>query len=84
MALLFIVSLTSIVNFLEESEFLYDESDKSCFVYFQCFFFLLCPLLLDFLYLLSSNESDSLDDESDYDGSDYRYSGICAFPLRLD
>ena len=38
-------------------------------------------LLLDFLYLLSSDESDSLDDESDNDASDFLYVGMCTFPF---
>ena len=46
--------------------------------------FLLCPLLLDLLYLLSSDESDLLDDESDNDGSDSGSAGTCTFPFRFD
>ena len=41
-------------------------------------------LLLDFLYWLSSDESDLLDDESDNDGSDSGSSGAFSFPLRFD
>ena len=50
----------------------------------DAFFFLLCPLFLDFLNLLSSEESDSLDDESDGDVSDSSSSGTRALPLRFD
>ena len=41
-------------------------------------------LLLYFLHLLSSDESDSLDDKSDNYGSDSWSSGICTFPFRFD
>ena len=41
-------------------------------------------LILDLLYLLSSDKSDLLDDESDNDGSDYGSSGTCAFPFCFD
>ena len=37
-------------------------------------------LILDLLYLLSSDESDSLDDESSDDESDSRYSSTYSFP----
>ena len=50
-------------------------------------FFLLHPLLFDFLYLLSLDQSDLLDDESDNDGYDSGSSGtysFCAFSLRFD
>ena len=46
---------------------------------FQCFFFLLRPLLLNFLYFLPLDESDPLNDESDDDGSNSGSSGTCAF-----
>ena len=36
-------------------------------------------MLLDFLYLLSSDESYLLDDESEYDGYDSRSSGTYSF-----
>ena len=42
------------------------------------------PLILDLLYLLSLDESDLLDDESDDDWSDYRSSFMCAFYSRFD
>ena len=35
------------------------------------------------MYLLSSDESDSLDDEYDNDESDFGSSGTCYFPLRF-
>ena len=41
-------------------------------------------LLLDFLYLLSSEKSYSPDDYSENDGSDSRSSGTCSFSLRFD
>ena len=66
---------------LEKSEFLDDDSDKSCFVCLRCLLFLSHPLLLDLLYLLSSDKSDLLDDETGNYGSD---SGplVCAlFPF---
>ena len=47
-------------------------------------FLLLCRLIFDFLYSLSSDESDLLGDESDKLGSDSVSSGIysvCAFSL---
>ena len=37
---------------------------------FRSLIFLSSPLLLDFLHLLSLDESDLLDDESDYNGSE--------------
>ena len=40
-----------------------------------------CPLLLDFLYLLSSEKSGLLNDESDNNWSDSRSYGTCDFPL---
>ena len=60
-----------------------DESDKSCFI---CFghYFLSRLLILDFLYLMSSDKSDSLDDESDNDGSDSGSSSRCYFPLNFE
>ena len=42
------------------------------------------PLLLDLLYLLSLDESDLPNDESDDDGSDSGSSGMCAFSFRFD
>ena len=71
----------------DKSELLEGESDESCFLCFRCFSLLSRCLLFDFLYFLSSDESDSLDDESDDDGSDFRYSGtnyFCAFYLHFD
>ena len=50
-------------------------------------FLLLCHLLFDLLYLLSSDESDYLDDESDDDGSDSGSSSTYSFhdfSLRFD
>ena len=84
MALLFIASLTFIVTFLDELDLLDDESDASCFMCFRRFFFLLHSLLLDLIYLLSLDESDSLYDESDDDGSDSGSSGTCYFLLCFD
>ena len=69
---------------MDKSESLDKESDDSCFLNFQLFLLLSRPLLLDFLYLLSLEESDLLDDESENDGSDSGYSGTCAFPLSFD
>ena len=43
--------------------------------------FLSCPLFSDLLYLLSSDESYFLDDESEDDGSDSGASGTCDFPF---
>ena len=42
--------------------------------------FLFCHLLFDFIYLLSSDESDPINDESDDDGSDSGSSGTYYFP----
>ena len=64
-----------------------DESDKSCFLRFRCFLFLSRRLLFDFLYLLSSDESDLLDDESGELRSHSRSSDtyyFCIFSLRLE
>ena len=38
-------------------------------------------LLLDLLHFLSSDESDSLGDESDDDGSESGSAGMCTFPF---
>ena len=46
--------------------------------------FLLCLLISDFLYLMSSYKSYSLNDESDDDGSDSRSAGTCALPFCFD
>ena len=54
---------------------------------FRCFLFLLCSLIFYFLYLLSSEKSESLDDDSDDDGFDSGSSGtysFCAFSLRFE
>ena len=56
-----------------------DESDKSCFVNFRRFLFLLRLLLLDFLFVLSLGKSDLLDHDSDDDGSDSGSSGTYSF-----
>ena len=48
------------------------------------FFLLLHPLLSDLLYLLSSDESDFFNDESDDDGSESGSAGTCAFPFCSD
>ena len=56
-----------------------DDSGDSCFVCFQCFLFLSRHLLFDFLYLLSEDESDSLNDESDKIGYDSGSSGVYSF-----
>ena len=51
------------------------------------FFLLSRCLIFDLLYLLSSDESYSLDDESDELGSDSGYSGtyyVCAFYLHFE
>ena len=50
---------------------------------FRNFFFLSHPLILDLLYFLSSDKLESLDDESDNDGSYSGSSRTCAFPLRF-
>ena len=53
---------------------------------FRCFFLLSRRLLLDFLYLLSSDKSYSLDDGSDKLGSESGSSGtysFCAFYFRF-
>ena len=84
MYLLLIALLTFMVTFFGKSDSLDDESDKSCFVHFQRFLFLLLPLNLDFLYLLSSNESDLLDNEYDNDGYGSGSSGTCFFKLNFD
>ena len=57
------------------------------FVRFRCFFFLSHCLPFDWMYLLSSDESDSLDDESEDDGYDSGSSCtyfFYAFSLRFD
>ena len=41
-------------------------------------------LLLYFLQFLSSEESDSLDYESDDDASESRSTGMCTFPFRFE
>ena len=44
-------------------------------------------MIFDFLYLLSSDESDFLNDESDSDGYNSKSSGtyyFCAFSLRFE
>ena len=41
-------------------------------------------MFLDFLYSLSSDKSDSLDDEPDDNGSDSGSSCTCSFPLYFD
>ena len=51
------------------------------------FSFLSRLLILDLLYLLSSDQSYLFDDESDNDGSESGSSGMCSFPdfsLRFD
>ena len=48
-------------------------------MHFRCFLFLSCSLLFDFLYLLSSEESDSLNYGSDELGSDSRSSVTYSF-----
>ena len=56
----------------------------------DAFYFYRVSFFLNFLYLLSLDKSDSLDDESDNDGSDSRSSGtysstnfICVFKILL-
>ena len=64
-----------------------DSSEKSdskepCLLSFQYIFFLLRLLLFDLMYLMSSDESDLIDDDSDFDGSDSGSSGryyFCTF-----
>ena len=46
------------------------------------FYFLSRLLLLYLMFLLSSDRSNSLDDESDNDWSESRSSGTCSVPLR--
>ena len=67
----------------DESESFDEESEESCFVCFWRFFIWSHPFLLDLLYLLSLDESYSLNDKSDNDGSDYGSSGTCAFTFRF-
>ena len=57
---------------------------KFLFRTFLTLFFKSRLLLLDVLYLLSSDELDSLDDESDDDESESGYSGTCYFLLRFN
>ena len=60
------------------------DSEESYFVCFWNFLFLSRPLLLYLLYLLSSDKSDSLDDEYDDDGSDSGSYVTCNFTFRFD
>ena len=46
---------------------------------FQCYLFLSHLFLLDLLYFLSSDESDLLNDDSDYVGSYYGSSSTYSF-----
>ena len=69
---------------MEKLEPLDDKYDKPCLVCFLISFFLPHPLLLCFLYLLSSDKSDSLDYKYDDDGYDSESSGTCVFPLYFD
>ena len=69
---------------LDKSKSLDNDSDESCFLYFQCFFFLSRSLLLDFLCFLSSDKLDFLDDASNDDGSDSGSYDTCAFPFSFD
>ena len=68
----------------KELEALDYKSDDYCLMRFRRFSFLLRPLLLDFIYLMSSDESYLLDDESEYDGYNSRSSGTCPFPFHFD
>ena len=67
----------------DDLECLVDESDESCFVRFCCFLF----ISRLFIYFLSLDESDLLDDESDgpryYSGSSGTYL-FRAFSLRFN
>ena len=69
---------------MDESESLDYESDKSCFFGFQRFLFLSRFFLFDLLELVSFNELDSFDGESDDDGSGSGSAGTCAFPVCSD
>ena len=54
---------------------------------FSCIYdvlLLLRPLVLDLLYFMSSDESDSINDDYEDDGYDSRSSGICAFPSSFE
>ena len=64
MALLIFVFLTSIVTFVGKIIISRKISRWVLFHAFPKLLFLSHPLLLDFLYFLSSDKSDSLDDES--------------------
>ena len=61
-----------------------DESDESYFFRFRHLFFLSRLLLLDFLYFLSSDESDLFNDESNDDWYESSSSGAFSFPFHFD
>ena len=54
------------------------------FIVFPTIFILLCFFLLGLLFLLSFDESDSLNDEPEDYGSDSVSVGTCAFPFRFE
>ena len=56
-----------------------DESEESCLLWSQRFFFVSNFLLLNVLQFLSMEKSDSLDDESVKGGSYSGSAGTCAF-----
>ena len=63
----------------EESESLGYKSDQSFFLFFRIFSFVSRFFILDLLYFLSFDESDSLDDEADDDISESGSTGTSDF-----
>ena len=86
--LTFIASLYSMITFVGRIIFTRLQAWQVLFHAIPVTFAFLWSLLtFDFLYLLSSDESDSLNDESDELSSDSVSSGMyyfCDFPLRFD
>ena len=56
-----------------------DGSDESSFLYFLHFFFLSRFFFSELIELLSFDELDVFDDDSDNDGSGSRFPGTCDF-----
>ena len=83
MALLIFSSLTSIATFVRRIRVSQRRVLQVLFCALPKNIFLSHLLLLDFIYFLSSDESDLLDDESDNDGSDSGSSGTCALPFHF-
>ena len=69
--------------FSEKSELLDDDYDKSYCAFLTLFLFIV-SLAPRFLYLLSSDGSNSLDDESDNDWYYSGSSGTCDFPFHFE